>query len=86
MVHCKVCRKPIARPEDGTLVGAFGRPWFAVHQGPCVALVKAGAHGAILGALHGIKYVLRKKAPVALTLLESTTQAVRQMRQENAHG
>ena len=64
------------------MVGAFGRPWFMVHRERCLGLVQLGAQGAIVGALYGLKYVLQQKAPKALLVLEGTTKAVRQIRQE----
>ena len=86
VVNCKVCRKPILGDTDGAIIGAFGRPLFPVHREPCLGVVRTGAKGLILGALAGLRYVLGKKAPKALVLLEGTTRAVQQIRQERLNG
>ena len=62
------------------MVAAFGRPLFLVHRDSCLGLVRSGVNMAILGALHGFKVLLGKKAPGALIALQSTTQAVRAVR------
>jgi hypothetical protein len=38
--RCKVCFKPILRPEDGVRMAAFGRGLFLAHKNTCAPKAK----------------------------------------------
>ncbi len=67
--RCPICRHPVA-PSDAVAMGAFGRPWFQVHEGQCyrktIDMLRSGA----VMALGALRKVLVKKSPTALRVTE----------------
>jgi hypothetical protein len=73
---CSICRKPVT-PANGTMMQAFGKPLFLVHNGAdgerCKEYVTGGMRLLGQAAFTGFKLMLKKNAPTALKLVESVT-------------
>jgi hypothetical protein len=76
--YCPICRLEVTG-LNGTMMGAFGRPLFAVHNEPCRQLVTQGSNTALQLLLKGAENVLKIRAPRAFAVLQGTRHVVRRL-------
>lgn len=77
--RCPICRNALVE-ADAVALGAFGKPWFAVHRGPCQTAVQEILRSGALVALGALKNVLKVKAPGALKVAEGAAIGMRLFR------